>query len=115
MTDYDSVIAGIRERRLAVPRYPCSLAAHVETEGHRSPCIIENMSTDGLGLRIDSILRLKSNSEIIVACEEIGSLGCTVRWVAGGRAGVELGRTAKKSLLLRALISSFEKKRNGDG
>ncbi len=111
MDKYKSIIDVVRERRVAMPRYACSIGARIALDGHETVCRVTNISEGGLGLTVDAVVRLRTGDRVLVSAGQLGTLGCTVRWVAANQAGLEFGSSGRNSPHVKALLVEFERKR----
>ncbi len=108
---YDNTISVIRERRLAIPRYQCSIHARIAVSNHETNCKVHDVSIGGLGISVDSVVRLSSGQNVIITAPELGSLRATVKWVTPLRAGVAFIPNSNDLSHVKALVAAFEAQR----
>lgn len=106
-----NTITVIRERRMTIPRYACSIHARIALASGETHCTVIDVSTGGLGIRLDAVIRLKNGQPVIITAPQLGGLRGTVQWVMANRAGIAFTPNSNDLSHVKALIASFETQR----
>ncbi|MBB5572348.1 MULTISPECIES: PilZ domain-containing protein [Rhizobium] len=70
---------------------------------------VVNISTGGIALDLQSPIHAAAGSKVRVECDEIGILDGIVRWIHGGRIGIEFDPSSNASAQVASYFRFFHK------
>ena len=105
MSSFNQAKVSVLERRRWQPRHDCNIHARFGIDGHETACKITNISSGGIGITFDPVLRPRVGTRVAIYSEETGHVTCVVRWVIATNAGLEFNEAAKASPMVRAFLA----------
>lgn len=102
-----STVRPATDLRRRSERRSCRLDVTLRTPGGDCQALLLDISAEGIGIRVDALMRLRPGTPVSLVAPPLGDVSCIVRWAMPPRYGAEFTAAATALAGVRSFYDSL--------